>query len=58
VFDVFETDGRLRTVVVLPRAIAALPTPVLSLGGVAALGVDAETGAHVVLRFVPAQGRE
>jgi hypothetical protein len=57
VFDVFETDGRLRTVVVLPRAIAALPTPALSLGGIAAVGVDAETGAHVVLRFVPAQGR-
>jgi sugar lactone lactonase YvrE len=57
VFEVFEPDGRLRTVVVLPRAIAALPTPVLSLGGIAAVGVDAETGANVVLRFVPAQGR-
>ena len=51
VFDVFEADGRFRTVVVLPREIAALPTPALSLEGIAAIGIDRETGAHTVLRF-------
>jgi streptogramin lyase len=57
IFDVFEPDGRFRTVVVLPRAIAAYPTPVLSLGGIAAIGIDGETGANTILRFVPLQGR-
>jgi hypothetical protein len=51
VFDVFEPDGRLRSVVVLPRAIAVNPTPALSLAGVAAVGIDPETGANIVLRF-------
>lgn len=51
VFDVFETDGRLRAVVVLPREIALSPTPALSLDGIAALGVDRETGAFTILRF-------
>jgi len=51
VFDVFEADGRFRAVVELPREIAALPTPVLSLDGIAAIGVDRETGAHTILRF-------
>ncbi|HJR35465.1 MAG TPA: 6-bladed beta-propeller [Gemmatimonadales bacterium] len=51
IFDVFEPDGRLRSVVVLPRAIAVSPTPALSLAGVAAVGVDPETGANTVLRF-------
>ncbi|MBX7120221.1 MAG: 6-bladed beta-propeller [Gemmatimonadaceae bacterium] len=57
VFDVFEADGRFRTTVVLPRAIALLPTPWLSLDGIAAIGIDAETGAHTVLRFGPAVAR-
>lgn len=51
VFDVFEPDGRLRAVVLLPRAIAAEPTPVLSLHGIAAVAVDSETGANTVLWF-------
>ena len=51
VFDVFETDGRFRAVVVLPREIAVSPTPALSLDGIAALGVDRETGAFTILRF-------
>jgi hypothetical protein len=54
VFDVFEADGRFRTVVELPRAIAVLPTPWLSLDGIAAVGIDGETGAHTILRFGPA----
>ena len=52
VFDVFDPDGRLRAVVVLPNAIAVLPTPVLSLDGIAAIGIDADTGANTVTRFV------
>ncbi len=51
VFDVFEGDGTFSHVVVLPRDIAAFPTPVLSRDGVAAVGIDPETGAHMVLRF-------
>ena len=51
VFDVFETDGRFLAVVVLPREIAVSPTPALSLDGIAALGVDRETGAFTILRF-------
>ena len=38
VFDVFEATGRFRT-------------PALSLEGIAALGVDRETGAFTILRF-------
>ena len=53
VYDVFESDGRFRTVVELPREIAVLPTPWLSLDGVAAIGTDRETGAHTILRFLP-----
>jgi len=51
IFDVFDPDGRFRAVVVLPNALAILPTPVLSLGGIAAIGIEAETGANTVLRF-------
>ena len=57
VFDVFQANGRFRTVVELPRWILPLPTPVLSLDGIAAIGVDAETGAHIILRFGPAARR-
>ena len=57
IFDVFEPDGRFRTVVVLPRAIVVEPTPVLSLGGIAAIGVDRETGANTILRFVASRDR-
>jgi hypothetical protein len=55
VFDVFEADGRFRAVVEVPREIATLPTPVLSLDGIAAIGVDRETGANTILRFRPAR---
>ncbi len=51
-FDVFEADGRFAAVVVLPRMISVTVTPVLSLRGIAAIGVDDETGANTVLRFV------
>lgn len=57
VFDVFESDGRFSHVVELPRSIAAYPTPVLTLRSIVAVGVDAETGAHSVLRFSAAVGR-
>jgi hypothetical protein len=53
VFDVFDPDGRLRAVVVLPNEIAVRPTPVLSLSGGAAVGIDRETGANTILRFLP-----
>jgi hypothetical protein len=53
VFDVFEPDGRFRAVVEIPREVALLPTPWLSLDGIAAVGVDRETGAHTILRFLP-----
>ncbi|MFN0100055.1 MAG: 6-bladed beta-propeller [Gemmatimonadaceae bacterium] len=53
VFDVFEADGRYSRVVVLPRIIASFPTPVLSLDGIAAVGIDPETGANTILRFAP-----
>jgi sugar lactone lactonase YvrE len=52
IFDVFDPDGRLRAVVVLPNAIAADATPVLSLDGVAAIGIDRDTGANTIIRFV------
>ncbi len=51
VFDVFEADGRFRTVVELPANILTDVTPVLTLDAIVAVGVDAETGAHTVLRF-------
>jgi hypothetical protein len=51
-FDVFDPDGRLRSVVVLPGQIALEPTPALSLEGVAAVGLDQETGANTIRRFV------
>lgn len=50
-FDVFDADGTLSHVVVLPRDIAAYPAPVLSSDGVAAIAVNPGTGAHEVLRF-------
>ena len=55
IFDVFDPDGRFRTVVVVPNVIAVLPTPVLSLTGIAAIGIDPETGANTILRFSPKQ---
>jgi hypothetical protein len=51
VFDVFEADGRFRTVVELPAYILPGITPVLTLNAVAAIGADSETGAMTVLRF-------
>lgn len=51
VFDVFNADGTLSHVVVLPRDIALFPTPVLTTDGAAAVGIDDETGAHMILRF-------
>ena len=53
VFDVFEADGRFRTTVLVPRDLAPYPTPVLSLDGIAAVGIDRETGAFTILRFGP-----
>lgn len=53
VFDVFDPDGRLRAIVVLPNEVAVRPTPVLSLTGGAAVGIDRETGANTILRFLP-----
>jgi hypothetical protein len=50
-FDVFDADGTLSHVVILPRDIAAFPVPVLSSDGVAAVGVNPETGAHEIMRF-------
>jgi len=50
---VFDLDGRLREVVVLPNEVAMRPTPVLSLSGGAAIGVDRETSANAILRFLP-----
>ena len=38
----------------VPRELAPLPTPWLSLDGIAAIGIDRETGANTVLRFGPA----
>jgi hypothetical protein len=52
VFDVFEADGRFSRVVEVPRIISSFPTPVLSLDGIAAVGIDPETGANTILRFV------
>lgn len=52
IFDVFEADGRYGRVVELPRIIASFPTPVLTLDGIAAVGIDPETGANTILRFV------
>jgi hypothetical protein len=57
VFDVFDADGRFIRVVELPRRIATYPTPVLSMTAVVAIGTDAETGAHSILRFSGPQGR-
>src|SRR5215211_7331743 len=57
IFDVFDPDGRLRAVVVLPNAIAILPTPVLSLDGIAAIRIDAETGGYTVVRYTPIGAR-
>jgi hypothetical protein len=53
IFDVFEANGRFSAVVVLPRMISGTVTPVLSLRGIAAIGVDGETGANTILQFVP-----
>lgn len=51
VFDVFESDGRFRAVVEVPREVAPLPTPYLTLDGIAAIGIDRETGVNTILRF-------
>ena len=54
VFDVFRADGTFFTVVMLPRALASFPTPVLTLQHVTGVGINPETGAHSVLHFVRA----
>jgi hypothetical protein len=51
VFDVFEADGRFKTVVDLPAYLLPDITPVLRLDAIAGIGADAETGAMTVLRF-------
>jgi hypothetical protein len=51
VFDVFEADGRFKTVVELPAYLLPDITPVLRLDAIAGVGADAETGAMTVLRF-------
>ena len=53
VFDVFEADGRFKTVVELPANLLPDITPVLRLDAIAAIGSDPETGAMTVLRFSP-----
>lgn len=51
VFDVFEADGRFRTVVEVPAFLVPGITPVLTLDAIAGIGSDPETGAMTVLRF-------
>lgn len=51
VFDVFEANGRFRTVVELPANLVPGITPVLRLDAVAGIGSDPDTGAMTVLRF-------
>lgn len=51
VFDVFESDGRFKTVAELPANLLPDITPVLRLDAVAGIGADPETGAMTVLRF-------
>ncbi len=51
IFDVFAPNGRLVTVVTLPRAIAIEPQPRLGLDRIIAIGIDPETGANLVLSF-------
>lgn len=51
VFDVFEADGRFKTVVELPAHLLPDITPVLSLEVIAGIGADPETGAMTILRF-------
>ena len=51
VFDVFEADGRFKTVVDLPAFLIPDITPVLRLDAIAGVGADAETGAMTILRF-------
>lgn len=50
-FDVFGADGRYLAEVILPRAIAVLPAPILGLTDVVAIVVDPETGGNGVVRF-------
>ena len=54
-FDVYSSSGALRTTVVLPRAIATAPAPVLSLAGIVAIAIDADTGLNGIVRFAPRQ---
>lgn len=50
----FAVGGRLRVVVVLPNDVAVRPPLVLSLsGGGAAIGIERETGANTIQRFLP-----
>jgi len=56
-FDVFEADGRYVAEVILPRAIAVLPAPVLGLTDVVAVVVDPETGGNGIVRFTSARER-
>lgn len=55
VFDVFDANGRFRTVVELPANLLPAITPVLRLDAVAGIGSDPDTGAMTVLRFGRAQ---
>lgn len=51
IFDVFNSDGRYTATIILPRAIAVAPPPVLSLDRIVAIGIDPETGANLILSF-------
>jgi len=51
IFDVFSPDGRYTATILLPRAIAVAPPPVLSLDRIVAIGIDPETGANLILSF-------
>lgn len=55
VFDVFEVNGHFIGTVLVPRSIALISAPVLSLTDIVAIGVDADTGAHTILRFSAAR---
>lgn len=55
VFDVFAATGELVGSVTLPRFLAVSPSPVLSLSGIWAIGIDPETGANTVLHFAPSR---
>lgn len=51
IFDVFDSTGQFRQVVILPRVIRNDPTPIVSAGSVVAVIEDVKTGALGVVRF-------